>query len=278
MLPFAGLIAGVSLLWGWGFTWLDLGLLVSLYLITAIGITAGFHRLFTHRSFETYAPIRGLLAVLGSMTIQGPVLRWVAWHRRHHHLSDQAGDPHTPHHSGEGISGWIKGFWHSHVGWLFGGDPPELNRYVADLRKSAIIRWVSWLFPLWVVIGLMIPFAVAYLITDSWIAASRAFIWAGLVRIFLVHHVTWSVNSVCHLWGSKTYKSNDESRDNFVFGVLALGEGWHNTHHAFPTSARHGLKWWQPDVSYYLIRALELVGLAWNVRRPSEEALAAARA
>jgi len=276
--PFLGLIAAFILVWGWGFTWVDLGLLVGFYMITAIGITAGFHRHFTHRSFDTYQPIRWALAILGSMTIQGPVLRWVAWHRRHHQMSDDVHDPHSPHYGGAGIRGWIRGFWHAHVGWLFGGDPPDLARYVTDLRKSRLVVWASALFPLWVLLGLAIPFFMGYWLTGSWIGAVRALLWAGLVRIFLVHHVTWSVNSVCHLWGRQTYKSNDQSRDNLVFGVLALGEGWHNTHHAFPTSARHGLRWWQLDMSYIFIRTLQVLGLAWNVKLPSEQAIAAARA
>ena len=278
VVPFAGFVAAIVLLWGWGVTPLDFALLAGSYFFTAIGITVGFHRLFTHRSFETYPAIKAIFAILGSMTIEGPVLRWVAWHRRHHHHSDTAEDPHSPHHAGTGLKGWIKGFWHSHVGWLFGGDPPDLARYVTDLRKSNVVRWTSALFVVWVVLGLMIPFWIAYFITDSWVAASRAFLWASLVRIFLVHHVTWSVNSVCHIWGKKPFKSNDESRNNAVFGVLAMGEGWHNTHHAFPTSARHGLKWWQIDISYMVIRGLELCGLAWNVRIPSKQAQEAAKA
>lgn len=274
LLPFLGLIAAALLLWGWGFDWLHLGLLVGMYFMTGLGITIGFHRLFTHRAFETTRPIKLLLAVLGCMAVQGPILRWVATHRRHHQHSDHADDPHSPHLHGHGVRGLFRGLWHSHMGWMFRPDAPNLVRYVGDLVQDRLIRKISALFPLWAAVGLMIPTALGGLLTQSWTGALLGFIWGGLVRVFFVHHVTWSINSVCHLWGSRPFRCQDESRNNLLFGILAWGEGWHNNHHAFPTSARHGLAWWQVDMSYVIIRALAVVGLAWNLRIPSADAIA----
>jgi len=271
--PFFGLFAAIISFWGWGFRWSDLALFVAMYLFSAIGITVGFHRLFTHRSFETNRAVQFVLAVLGSMAVQGPLLEWVALHRRHHQHSDDIDDPHSPHHQGSGVWGVIRGLWHAHVGWMFAAKPADLQRYVQDLRNSKILRAVSVLFPLWVAAGLLIPAGLGWWLTGTISGAWTGFLWGGLVRILFVHHVTWSVNSVCHVWGRQPFRSHDESRNNALFGVIGLGEGWHNTHHAFPTSARHGLKWWQVDVSYWVIRGLELLGLAWNVKRPSEAAI-----
>jgi stearoyl-CoA desaturase (delta-9 desaturase) len=276
VLPFLGLVTALVFLWGWGFGWVDFGLLVGGYALTALGVTVGFHRLFTHRSFETNRVVQFVLAVLGSMAVQGSVLKWVAFHRRHHQHSDTPDDPHSPHHQGNGLLGVLSGFWHSHIGWAFRPDPEDLDRYAKDLRRSRTLRVASALFPLWIVLGLVIPAALGGVITGTWMGALLGLIWGGLVRIFLVHHVTWSVNSLGHLWGGRPYASGDESRNNFVLGILAMGEGWHNNHHAFPSSARHGLRWWQIDASYWVIRALALVGLAWKVRHPRDEALAVA--
>ncbi len=277
VLPVLGLGAAAAFLWGRGFTWIDFGLLVGMYLLTAVGITVGFHRLFVHRSFDTNIVVKAVLGVLGSMAVQGDLLTWVGVHRRHHQHSDTPDDPHTPHHHGVGLAGWLTGYWHAHIGWLFDPPPPDLDRYLTDLRRSPTLRVVSALFPLWVAIGLVLPAVLGGVISGTWVGAWTGLVWGGLVRVFLVHHVTWSVNSACHLWGLRPFASDDESRDNFLFGVLALGEGWHNTHHAFPSSARHGLRWWQPDASYWVIRALALVGLARNVRLPSRQARRAKR-
>jgi stearoyl-CoA desaturase (delta-9 desaturase) len=269
VVPFIALLAAPLLLWGWGFGWVDFGLLLGMYLLTALGITVGFHRLFTHKSFETNCVVRFILATLGSMAAQGSVLKWAAIHRRHHQHSDSPDDPHSPHQRGRGLWGLIHGFWHAHLGWVFRPDPADLDRYVKDLRQYASLRVASAMFPLWIVLGLLIPALLGGLLTGHWSGVLLGFVWGGLVRVFLVHHVTWSVNSICHLWGSRPYPEKDHSRNNLVFGVLALGEGWHNNHHAFPTSARHGLRWWQIDISYYFIRLLALLGLAWKVRLPA---------
>ena len=271
-IPLAGLVAAVVFLWGWGFHWAELGLLLGMYTITVLGVTVGFHRLFVHRSFETYLPVKVILTALGSMALQGTMIHWVGLHRWHHQHSDNPEDVHSPHHGGRGILGFLRGFWHSHIGWAFHADPPGLDRYVQDLQKSPTLRAASSLFPLWAILGLVVPAAIGGAVAGSWWGAWIGMVWGGLVRIFLVHHVTWSINSVCHIWGFRPFRSEDESRNNIVLGILAFGEGWHNTHHAFPTSARHGLRWWEFDLSYWVIRGLALVGLTWNLKVPSLDA------
>lgn len=266
--PLVGLIVAMVALWGYGFRWIDLMLLASMYVLTVLGITVGFHRLFTHHSFEANRGVQFVLAVLGSMSAEGPLLEWVAMHRLHHQHSDQEDDPHSPHHRGKGITGLLGGLLYSHIMWLFIAKPKNLSHYVKDLEQNPQLRLVSKLFPLWVTLGLVIPAAIGGWATGTWAGALMGFVWGGLVRIGLVHHVTWSINSACHVWGKQPYDSGDESRNNALLGILALGEGWHNTHHAFPTSARHGLGRWQIDVSYLVIRFLEALGLAWNVKLP----------
>ncbi len=279
IVPFLGFLAAVILLWGTAVNWVHLALLVVMYLATGLGITVGFHRLFTHKSFEAVKPVKALLGVLGSMAVEGPVIAWAAMHRQHHQHSDTKDDPHSPHmHGGEGVWAMLKGFWHAHMGWLLSRPDMGSEKYVPDLLQDRIVRSVSRLFPVWVLLGLLIPALLGGLLTLSWTGALLGFLWGGLARIFLVHHVTWSVNSVCHLWGSKPFRSHDESRNNPIMGVLAMGEGWHNNHHAFPTSARHGLRWWEFDLSYYVIRLLEVCRLARAVRVPSPERIAAKRA
>jgi len=271
ILPLAAVVLGIVSMWGRGFTWVDFTLLSGMYVLTVLGITVGFHRLFTHHAFETNSAVAFILGVLGSMAVQGRLFNWVALHRRHHQHSDEPGDPHSPHLAGEGIWGVLRGMWHAHLGWLFKPDSPDLPRYVKDLQRSKALRIVDKLFVLWVALGLLLPAMIGGVVTGTWAGAFWGFMWGGLVRVLLVHHVTWSVNSVCHLWGRRPYQSSDQSRNNFLFGVLALGEGWHNTHHAFPTSARHGLQWWQIDVSYWVIRTLSWLRLAWHLQLPSHQ-------
>ncbi|WP_020474626.1 acyl-CoA desaturase [Zavarzinella formosa] len=277
LLPLAGVAAAPFFVWGWGFGWTDMGLLIGMYVLTALGITVGFHRLFVHRSFETYMWNKFFWAVFGSMAVQGSLFLWVGMHRRHHQHSDTPDDPHTPHHHGSGLAGLIRGFWHAHIGWFFEPNPPHLERYVKDLGGSRSLRVANALFPLWIALGLVLPAVLGGVITLSWAGAWTGLIWGGFVRVFLVHHMTWSINSACHLWGFRPFRSADESRNNVIFGILGMGEGWHNTHHAFPTSARHGLRWWQIDASYWVIRFMALCGLAWNLKLPSKEAQARER-
>jgi len=277
LLPLVGLIAAMVYMWGWGLGWIELTLLATMYLVTGLGVTVGFHRLFAHKSFSTGPVMTALLGVAGSMSVEGSILQWVSNHRCHHRHSDQEGDPHSPHCHDGGVWNVLKGFWRAHMGWFFSPMEPAMEKFVPDLKKSRLVVTLSRLFPLWVLLGLFIPAALGGLLTLSWTGAFLGFLWGGLVRVFFVHHVTWSVNSICHLWGTRPFKSNDESRNNPIVGVLALGEGWHNNHHAFPASARHGLSWWQLDISYLVIKAMEKIGLVWNVRVPAAERIAAKR-
>jgi stearoyl-CoA desaturase (Delta-9 desaturase) len=277
VVPFAGLIAAVALLWGVALDWTILAVFFVMYFATGLGVTVGYHRYFTHKSFNTPRPVQFILGVLGSMAVQGPVLEWAATHRQHHQHSDHDHDPHTPHGHGESVMGVLRGIWHAHLGWLFKPSPHIEKRYVRDLQNDQLVRFMSRMFPVWVVLGMMIPAGLGFAFTGTWMGALLGFIWGGLVRIFLIHHVTWSVNSVCHIWGSKPFRTADESRDNAIVGVLALGEGWHNSHHAFPTSAKHGLGWWKIDVSYIVIRMMGMVGLASDIRVPNAKRVAAKR-
>jgi stearoyl-CoA desaturase (delta-9 desaturase) len=271
--PFIGLIYTMYLTWGWGVGWLELTTLAITYALTGFGITVGFHRLFTHRSFETNIVAKAIWGILGSAAAQGTIFDWVACHRKHHQHSDHDEDPHSPHHHGGGVKGLLLGFAHAHLVWVFRKEPIDYKRYVKDLMQSPTLRIVNNLFLVWVLLGLVLPALAVGLITMSWKGALLGFLWGGPVRMFLVHHVTWCVNSVCHMWGQQPYKNIDESRNNAIFGVLAMGEGWHNNHHAFPTSARHGLRWWQFDSSYTLIQLMQAVGLAWKIKLPSERDL-----
>ena len=203
ILPFLGFAAVVVSLWGRGFHWVDCGLLLGMYVLTAVGITVGYHRLFTHRAFETNRMVQFVLAVLGSMAVEGPLLKWVAIHRCHHQHSDKHEDPHSPHEQGDGFLGVLRGLWHAHMGWFFEPDPPNLPHYVKDLHQSGLLRTASSLFPLWVALGVLIPAALGGLLTGTWMGVLSGLLWGGLARIFLVHHVTWSINSICHLWGSQ---------------------------------------------------------------------------
>ncbi len=272
-------VVGVMLLaWGGWMTSVDLALLGSMYVLTALGVTIGFHRLYTHKSFATRGPIAAFFAICGSMSAQGPVIWWAAVHRAHHQHSDREQDPHSPH-AGR-AAGWIgsvRGFLHAHAGWLFADVRADLRRYVPDLLADATAVRINNAFPYIVVAGILLPGIVGGLITASWMGALLGTLWGGVVRIFVLHHVTWSINSVCHVWGAREYASGDHSRNNPIFGILAFGEGWHNNHHAFPASARHGLRWWQLDMSWLIIRSLERIGLAKKVRLPSPERLAARR-
>jgi stearoyl-CoA desaturase (Delta-9 desaturase) len=285
VVPLLGLGVAVWSLWGVGISWIHLALMGVFYVLTAGGITVGFHRYFTHKSYEAVRPVQFLIGVCGSMAAQGSILRWSGYHRRHHQHSDDALDPHSPHAYGGGVWGIIRGAWHAHVGWLFEGHPKGVDRYVVDLKKDPMIKFIDKLFVFWVVLGIVLPGIIAGLITlamtesaaQAWTSALLGSLWAGFVRLFLVHHVTWSINSVCHIWGSRDFESHDESRNNPIFGILALGEGWHNNHHAFPASARHGLKWWQIDLSYIFIKTLSYVGLTRDVRVPLPERMEAKR-
>ena len=275
ILPFIALAVGIWFAWGRAFDWWQLAIVAGMYLVSGLGVTLGYHRLFTHRSFETSKPVEATLGVLAGMAAEGPLLWWVATHRKHHQHSDCELDPHSPHAAlppNPSLLDRVRCFVHAHVGWLIADHGVDVQRYAPDLAADPLLRQISKLFPLWVVLGLALPAALGWM-ADGPRGALLGFLWGGLTRIAMLHHVTWSINSVCHVWGSKPYRSGDESRNNAIMGVLGLGEGWHNNHHAFPTSARHGLQWWQFDASWLVIRAMQGVGLVRRVRLPSPERL-----
>jgi stearoyl-CoA desaturase (Delta-9 desaturase) len=251
LIPFLGTLYAIIMLWNNWVSWLDVALMLALYLVSGLGITVGFHRLLTHKSFETTPWLKRLLLICGCMAVEGDPISWASTHIQHHAHSDGEHDPHSP----------LDGLWHAHLGWLFSHEN-NANVYGTWLKKDRDALWVSKTWIIWVAVGLLIPLAIA-----GW----SGLIWGGLVRIFLTHHFTWSVNSICHTFGRRDFQTRDASRNNFIVGLLAFGEGWHNNHHAFPRSAFHGLRWWQIDLSAYLIRGLERLGLAWNVVRVKEE-------
>jgi stearoyl-CoA desaturase (delta-9 desaturase) len=267
-------------LWGDAFGVSDLITFGILYTATGLGITVGFHRLLTHRSFKTNAWVRATLAILGSIAIEGPVISWVADHRKHHAFSDREGDPHSPHvDHGHGLKGALRGLGHAHLGWLFiHTQRGRKTRYAPDLMRDPVVAFVDRTFFVWAVAGFPLAFALGALIGGSWMAGLTGMLWGGLVRMLVLHHVTYSINSLCHFFGRRTFKTDDESRNLAWLAPLSFGEAWHNGHHAFPTSARHGLDRWQLDISAGVIRLLELLGLAWDVVRVAPEQLAAKRA
>jgi stearoyl-CoA desaturase (delta-9 desaturase) len=272
VVPLVGAILAMLLLWGSAFRLLDVALLVGFYVLCAFGTTIGFHRYFTHRGFETRTPMKITLGILGCMTMQGPITQWVTDHRKHHALSDKPGDPHSPHVGhGDGVGGVLRGFAHAHVGWMFSNLGMEQGRiYGKDLYEDPAVVWIDRLYLLWVAVSLGLPFAIGYVAGGGSVALGfEALIWGGLFRIFLYQHATFSVNSICHMFGRQDYRSRDEARNNWLVALLVFGEGWHNNHHAFPASARHGLGRFQLDVSWWVIRSLERLGLVWNVKTPS---------
>ena len=272
VLPFVAFIAAIALLWNKAVGPTDLALLFGIYVATGLGITVGYHRLLTHRAFATSPALRTTLAVLGSMAIQGSVITWVADHRKHHAFTDEEGDPHSPHGHGGGFRGAIAGLAHAHLGWLlFDHGRAEQERYAKDLLAEPGLRFVERTFFGWAALGLVLPFVLGGLITGTLTGALTGFLWGGLVRVFLLDHVTWSINSVCHFFGRRRFEVEDESRNVFWLALPSFGEAWHHNHHTFPTSAEHGLKGWELDPSALVIRVLERLGLAWDVVRVSPE-------
>ena len=273
IVPFLAFLVAVVLLWNTVVGWTDIAILTVGYLLTGIGITVWFHRLLTHRSFKTYGGIRYALAALGSMAVEGPVLAWVSDHRKHHQFSDREGDPHSPH-LAEGARpvAVLKGLFHAHVGWLFVEEGrANTHRYAPDLMADRGMRIVDRTFPWLVVVSLIVPFGAGYLLSGSLWGGFTGLLWGGFVRIFVLHHVTFSINSICHLWGTRRFRCDDESRNVFWLSILSFGEAWHHNHHAFPTSAFHGLKRWEVDPGGLFIVTLERFGLAWNVVRITPE-------
>jgi stearoyl-CoA desaturase (delta-9 desaturase) len=272
-IPIAALGAAGWLAWGGSLHWQDLLVLAIVYTLSGAGITVGYHRLFTHRSFKTTRAVRALFAVLGSMAIEGSVIEWVATHRKHHSYSDRPGDPHSPHaDQAPGWRGALSGLGHAHVGWMFRGkDMANPARYAKDLLRDRDIRFISRTFPLWAAAGLAIPFGLGVALTGSVVGGLTGLLWGGLVRVFLLHHATFSINSLCHFFGRRPFGTGDESRNLAWLAPITFGEAWHNNHHAFPTSARHGLGRRQADPGAWLIAGLERCRLAWDVVRVAPE-------
>jgi stearoyl-CoA desaturase (delta-9 desaturase) len=281
VLPFLATVAAIALLWNSFVTPADLLIMVAMYLVTALGITIGYHRLLTHRSFATSKPLEYLFAALGSMAVQGPVIAWVADHRKHHAHTDREGDPHSPHVGhGDGVLGVLAGLWHAHTGWLLVEQGrADWRKYAPDLYEDRGMRLISRRFVPLVVLSLAIPALVGFLVSGTAIGALTGLLWGGLVRVFFVHHVTWSVNSVCHFLGSRRFSTDDASTNVFWLSLPSLGESWHHNHHAFPRSAVHGLRRWELDPSGLVIRVMQRLGLAWDVVRiPPERQRARAEA
>jgi len=275
ILPFVGLVAAVTLLWNEAVGWTDLVLFIGLYVICGFGITIGYHRMLTHHAFEAVAPLKAALLVAGSFALQGSALDWAIDHRTHHAYSDKEGDPHSPHHGfARGPLGAIKGLLHAHMGWMFRHNRTDQERYGKDILQDRLTMTVSRLFPLWAVLTFVVPFVLGGLLTLSWKGAVTGLVWGGLVRLFFNHHVTWSVNSICHFFGKRPFTTSDQSTNNWVLALPSLGESWHHNHHVFPTSAFHGLGWRQVDISGMLIASWEKVGLVRNVRRPTRDQIA----
>ena len=283
-LPFVAFLATIPMLWNELVGWTDLTIFLLFYFLTTIGVTVGFHRLLTHRAFQTFKPVEYLFAALGSMAVEGPVIGWVSDHRRHHAHADADGDPHSPHGHGEGFAGTLHGLWHAHLGWLFDHPTAEgAEKYAPDLVEDRGMRIIHKLFVPLVALGLGLPFLFGWGLTGELVGGFTALFWAGLVRIFLVHHITFSINSICHFFGRRRFKTDDESTNVFWLAIPSFGESWHHNHHAFPRSALHGLRWWEVDLGGWVIRGMKRLGLAWNVvlitkERQQQKLVAAAQA
>jgi stearoyl-CoA desaturase (delta-9 desaturase) len=270
--PFVGLMIALALAWERLIGLPELAILAVMYVASALGNSVGFHRLLTHRSFETYRPVKYAFAVLGSLAVQGPVIKWVASHRKHHAHADDEGDPHSPHGFGTGFGASLRGLWHAHVGWLLTkGHQADPRRYARDLIEDRGMVALSRAFPGIVLAGLLVPAALGYALTGTVRGAIAAFVVGGLVRVFLYHHVTFSVNSLCHFFGTRRFNTDDKSTNVFWLALPSMGEAWHNNHHAFPRSAVHGRRWWEVDPAALTIRAMSRLGLAWNVVEISSE-------
>jgi stearoyl-CoA desaturase (Delta-9 desaturase) len=272
-IPFAALFIVGWQLWNEALHWSDIFVFAICYVLTGFGVTVGFHRHLTHRAFKAKKSVRGTLAILGSAAIEGPVISWVADHRKHHAFADIEGDPHSPHvDHGVGLKGALRGLFHAHVGWLFiHTHRGNKERYAPDLLADPLIRWIDRTFVLWVGVGLLVPFGLGYLIGGTWQSALTGLLWGGAVRMLVVHHVTYSINSLCHFFGKQAFDTGDESRNLAWLAPFTFGEAWHNNHHAFPTSYEHGMRRGQFDPSRWLILGLEKMGLVWDVVRISPE-------
>lgn len=278
LVPFLALVAAVPVAWGGWLGWTDIVIAAVMYAVTCAGITVGYHRQFTHRSFKPRRGVKLGLAIAGSMAVQGPLVRWVADHRKHHKFSDRDGDPHSPWKYGESIGALWKGLWHAHLGWLFDEEQTPQHKYAPDLLKDRDLVRISRSFWVWTLVSLAIPPVLGGLVTWSWQGALTALFWGSLVRVALLHHVTWSINSICHTIGERPFLSRDKSANVWWLAIPSMGESWHNLHHADPTCARHGVLKGQVDISARIIWLLEKVGWVSDVRWPVAERIEARRA
>jgi stearoyl-CoA desaturase (delta-9 desaturase) len=278
IVPFIAFAAAIPVAWGGGLGWTDVALFLVFYIVSGLGITVGYHRYFTHGSFKANRGLRVALAIAGSLAIEGPVIRWVADHRRHHAFSDREGDPHSPWRYGETVPALMKGLAFAHIGWMFDVEHTNRDKYTPDLLRDRDIVRQDRLFPMWVLVSLLAPALLGGLLTLSWQGALSAFFWASLVRIFVLHHVTWSINSICHTIGEKPFAARDKSTNFWPLAVLSFGESWHNMHHADPTAARHGVLRGQIDESARVIWLFEKLGWATDVRWPKQDRLDKLRA
>ena len=269
LIPLAGAIATISLVGYIGVTYIDLAVLIVMYVSSMAGITVGYHRLFAHKAFQTSTTVKVTFAILGCMSGQGHVIHWVSNHRRHHRCSDRLGDPHSPHISLDGKTfNTLNGFWHSQVSWLVKSDFPNVLLAKDWLKDSAVVK-VNRLYLVWVVLGFAIPGIIDGVLTGTSMGVLRGILWGGFIRVFLVHNAISSINSITHLFGNRAFQTSDRSRNNFWLAIPTGGEAWHNNHHAFPNSAIFGLKWWQLDPGAWVVRILEKLGLVWDVKQPT---------
>ncbi|MDP2287093.1 MAG: acyl-CoA desaturase [Actinomycetota bacterium] len=273
VVPFLAVLAVIPVAWGGWLSWVDVALFIVFWAITGLGITVGYHRFFTHGSFKAGRGIKIMLAIMGSYALEGSISQWVADHRKHHKYSDMPGDPHSPWLEGDGRGSLLKGFWHAHVGWLFDKEQTPVAQYAPDIQNDPDLELLTKWYPALVVGSLLLPAVLGGLITWSWAGAITAFFWAGLVRVAFVHHVTWGINSACHIWGKHHFKSRDRSTNVWWLAIPSCGESWHSLHHAEPTSARHGVLKGQVDIAAVFIRALERMKLVNDVRWPKPERL-----
>lgn len=268
VIPFAAVGAAIPVAWGWGLSWRDVVIAVTIYAITGHGVTVGFHRHFTHHAFSAAPWLRAVLAVCGMMAVEGPVITWVADHRRHHRFSDREGDPHSPWRYGHSSKALLKGFAYAHLGWLFDFQQTDEKKFAPDLWNDRTIRRLSRYFPSWVALSMLVPPFVGGMWSWSWQGAATAFFWGSLVRVAVLHHVTFAINSVCHITGRAPFKTKDHSRNVWWLAIPSMGESWHNFHHSQPSSARHGVGRFEFDTSAALIRGLERLGWVRDVRWP----------
>jgi len=279
VIPLVGVGVAIWTLWGRGLSPTDAAIALGFYAFSGLGVTVGFHRLLAHKTFDAPKPVRAILAIAGSLSIEMGAIDWAATHRRHHAYSDQPGDPHSPHLEAEnGLRGVVKGLWYAHMGWLFSNERTSRERWTPDLLKDPMMVKINDMFPFFVVTSFVAPAILGLVITRSFTGMLSAFLWGSLVRIFLLHHVTFSINSLCHFFGRRPYETKEKSVNFWPLAILSFGESWHNNHHAFPGSAYLGLRGWQPDPGKWLLWVLASLGLAKNIKHPTRDEFVPARA